>query len=191
MRTPWVWVTLVVVGTVGNCVSWGTLPVLIPLFVDRNLDGGAEVLGFVFAGYGVGGLVGTVFAGSANLRFDSIVPAYAGWMVGTVATGMLAFAPNALLAAGALALVGLFGQLAEVVWSTLLQKHVPPNLLGRVMSTDWLVSLSLQPLGVTLAAPVAAAIGLGTTLVGGAAIATAAMGLGLAFPATRRIRSAA
>lgn len=56
LRTPWIWVTLVVVGTVGNCLSWGPLPVLIPLFVEQELKQGAAVLGFVFACYGAGGL---------------------------------------------------------------------------------------------------------------------------------------
>ncbi len=69
VRTPWIWVTLIAVGTLGNCLSWGPLPVLIPLFVERHLDGGPEVLGFVFAGYGVGGLAGTVFAGSKRMAF--------------------------------------------------------------------------------------------------------------------------
>lgn len=184
-RTPWIWVTLVVVGTIGNCVSWGPLPVLVPLFVDRALDGGAEVLGFVFAGYGLGGLAGTVFAGTKQMRFASVVPAYAGWGIGTVAIVALAFAPNAVAAAVAFGLVGFFGQIAEVTWATLLQKFVPPHLLGRVTSTDWLVSLSLQPLGVALAVPVATAIGVRAALGWGALLTFAAMAVGLAFEGVR------
>ena len=33
-----------------------------------------------------------------------------------------------------------------VVWSTVKQRHVPPALLGRVSSLDWLISISLLPL---------------------------------------------
>lgn len=191
VRAPWIWVTLVVVGTIGNCVSWGPLPVLIPLLVDDVLDGGAEVLGFVFAGYGLGGLAGTVFAGTKRMGFTSVVPAYAGWGIGGIAIMGLALAPTALVAAVLMGLVGFFGQIAEVTWATLLQKYVPGHLLGRVTSTDWLVSLSLQPLGVALAVPIATAIGVRAAFGWGGAVATLAMVAGIAFPSVRRIGAGA
>ncbi len=190
VRTPWIWVTLITVGTLGNCLSWGPLPVLVPLFVDRHLDGGAEVLGFVFAGYGVGGLAGTIFAGTKRMAFSSVVPAYLGWGIGTVAIGLLAVAPAALVAAALLALVGFAGQIAEVTWATLLQKFVPAHLLGRVTSTDWLVSLSLQPLGVALAVPVATWIGVPAAFAAGAAITIAVMTAGLSWRRVREIEPA-
>ena len=185
VRMPWIWVTLVVVGTVGNCLSWGPLPVLIPLFVEQELREGADVLGFVFAGYGLGGLAGTVFAGTKSMRFTSVVPAYLGWGLGVVAIGMLAIAPSAAAAAALLAVVGFTGEIAEVTWATLLQKFVPGHLLGRVVSTNWLVSLSLQPLGVALAVPVATAIGISGAFAWGAAVTAVVMAGGLA---SRRVR---
>lgn len=185
VRTPWIWVTLVVVGTIGNCLSWGPLPVLIPLFVEQELREGAEVLGFVFAGYGAGGLAGTIFAGTKKMRFANVVPAYVGWGVATAAIGALAFTSTAIAAACLMALVGLFGQMAEVTWATLLQKFVPPHLLGRVTSTDWLVSLSLQPLGVALAVPVATSIGVSAAFGWGGALTALAMAAAMAFPAVR------
>lgn len=185
LRTPWIWVTLVVVGTVGNCLAWGPLPVLIPLFVEQELREGAEVLGFVFAGYGAGGLAGTIFAGTKRMRFANVVPAYAGWGIGVAAIGAMAFTSTAIAAACLMALVGFFGQIAEVTWATLLQKFVPPHLLGRVTSTDWLVSLSLQPLGVALAVPVATSIGISAAFGWGGAITAAVMAAALAFPAVR------
>ncbi|HYP23998.1 MAG TPA: MFS transporter, partial [Actinomycetota bacterium] len=168
-------------------LSWGPLPVLVPLFVEQELGEGATALGFVFSGYGLGGLAGTVFAGTKGMRFDSVVPAYLGWGLGTVAIGALAFAPSAVAAAALMAVVGFTGQIAEVTWATLLQKFVPRSLLGRVVSTDWLVSLSLQPLGVALAVPVAAAIGIPAAFAGGAALVLAAMALGLWWRPVREI----
>ncbi len=90
-----------------------------------------------------------------------------------------------MAAAAGLAIAGFCGEIAEVVWVTLLQKHVPGHLLGRVTSTDWLVSLSLQPLGVGLAAPLAAAVGVPAVFLGGALVAMAAMGIAIAFPSVR------
>ena len=50
-----------------------------------------------------------------------------------------------------------------VIWGTLLQRRVPPALLGRVASLDFFVSVSLMPVSMALAGPVSEAIGLRTT----------------------------
>jgi hypothetical protein len=50
-----------------------------------------------------------------------------------------------------------------VIWGTLLQRRVPPELLGRVASLDFFVSISLMPVSMALAGPVSDAIGLSNT----------------------------
>lgn len=50
-----------------------------------------------------------------------------------------------------------------VIWGTLLQRRVPPEMLGRVASLDFFVSGALMPVSMALAAPVSQAIGLRTT----------------------------
>jgi len=186
-RTPWILISLIAVGTVGNFVSYGPLPVLIPLLVRDHLQGGADVLGFVWAGFGVGGLLGAVVMGSLRVPLTSAVPAYIGWGSSAVALGLLGFAPNAVVAAVLLGAAGFAGQMAEVIWVTLQQTLVPRRLLGRVTSLDWLLSLSLQPLGVGLAAPVATAIGVTGALALGAGISTTAMTLGACSRAVRKL----
>jgi MFS family permease len=52
-----------------------------------------------------------------------------------------------------------------VVWGTLMQTRVPPELRGRVHSLDWFVSVALTPLSFALTGPVAKAIGADATLV--------------------------
>ena len=52
-----------------------------------------------------------------------------------------------------------------VIWGTLLQRRVPPALLGRVSSLDFFVSLAFMPLSMALAGPVSALIGLTSTFV--------------------------
>lgn len=186
-RTPWIWISLVAVGTVGNFASFGPLAVLIPLFVRDHLHGGAAVLGFVWAGFGIGGLLGAIFSGSIRIRLSSAVPAYVGWATSAVALGVLAFAPNALVAAIILGVAGFGGQIGEVIWDTLLQTLVPRRLLARVTSTDWLLSLTLQPVGLALAAPVAGWMGVGGALIVGAALSTSAMAAGAASSAVRNL----
>jgi hypothetical protein len=43
-----------------------------------------------------------------------------------------------------------------VIWGTLLQRRVPPHLLGRVSSLDFFVSLALMPVSMALAGPAGA-----------------------------------
>ena len=54
-------------------------------------------------------------------------------------------------------------QAGMVIWGTLLQRRVPPALLGRVSSLDFLVSLSFMPLSMALAGTVSEVIGLTAT----------------------------
>ena len=50
-----------------------------------------------------------------------------------------------------------------VIWGTLLQRRVPPHLIGRVSSLDFFVSISLMPVSMALAGPVSDAIGIRPT----------------------------
>ena len=54
-----------------------------------------------------------------------------------------------------------------------MQELVPPDLLGRASSVDWLVSLSLSPLGVLVSGAAAGLIGTRTTLLIGGCVALA------------------
>jgi hypothetical protein len=60
----------------------------------------------------------------------------------------------------ALFLVGLLFDGAQVLWGTLLQRRVPPDMLGRVSSLDFFVSLALMPISMAVAGPVGESVGL-------------------------------
>ena len=60
----------------------------------------------------------------------------------------------------------LLESVGTIGWMTLKQRHVPPELLGRVSSLDWLISIGLVPLSFALTGPAAAIFGERTTLVG-------------------------
>jgi MFS family permease len=59
--------------------------------------------------------------------------------------------------------IGALFSAPQVIWGTLLQRRVPPHMLGRVSSLDFFVSISLMPASMALAGPVAHAIGLRET----------------------------
>jgi MFS family permease len=180
---PWLWVTLLV-GTVANFVAYGPLSVLVPLLV-RSLHGGADSLGLVYAGFGVGGVAAAVVSGSVRLPRKTSALAFLGWIVaglGIAASGLFS---SILAIAAVLAVAGFFNEAAQVIWVTLLQIHIPERLLGRISSIVWFVSLSLAPLGVGLAAPLAAALGAGGALVLGGTVAASAAGIGFLRPGVR------
>jgi hypothetical protein len=52
----------------------------------------------------------------------------------------------------------------NTLWETTMQSHVPTEALSRVSAYDWFGSLTFQPLGFALSGPVAAGIGIATTL---------------------------
>ena len=57
-----------------------------------------------------------------------------------------------------------------VAWFTTLQRLVPGELLGRVTSLDWLISIALVPLSFAITGPVAGAIGARATMVAAGSI---------------------
>jgi predicted MFS family arabinose efflux permease len=181
---PWLWVTMLAVGTVGSFVAYGPLSVLVPLLV-RSLHGGADSLGLVYAGFGVGGVAAAVVSGSVHLPRNTSALAFLGWIVSGLGIAAMGLAGNVVTIAALLAVVGFFNEAAQVIWVTLLQIHIPERLLGRISSIDWFVSLSLQPLGLGLAGPAAAALGVGGALVVGGTMAASAAGLGFLRPGVR------
>jgi MFS family permease len=65
-------------------------------------------------------------------------------------------------------------QLANALWDTMLQQHVPREAISRVSSYDWMISLVFMPVGFALAGPLSDAIGRDATLVAAAALAAVA-----------------
>ena len=53
-----------------------------------------------------------------------------------------------------------------VVWNTLIQTRVPAEMLGRVSSLDWFVSIGLLPVSFALTGPIAELVGAEATLMG-------------------------
>jgi hypothetical protein len=78
-------------------------------------------------------------------------------------------------------------QLANALWDTMLQQHVPREAISRVSSYDWMISLVFMPVGYTLAGPLSDAIGRDETLIAAAALAACANVGVLAFPSVRNL----
>jgi hypothetical protein len=180
---PWLWGTIVAAG-IANFASYAPLAILIPLLVKNVLHQGAVALGLVFAAGGLGGIGVSLLVVRLGAPRRRITAMWVGWGIASVGVIGLAVSPN-IWVAGACALVVL-GMLeyGNLLWNPLMQELVPEDLIGRASSVDWMVSLSLSPLGVIAAGAFAGAIGVRTTMLIGALIAVLMAGV-LFLPGVR------
>jgi Transmembrane secretion effector len=136
--------------------------VLGPLVADREL-GGAGAWALIASAFGIGLLVG----GIVLLQMDPQRPA----LVATIAVALytlplafLAIPAAAVITAGGALVAGAGLAVANNLWETTQQRHVPDELLSRVSSYDWFGSLAAVPVGMLLWGPIADQIGVGTAL---------------------------
>ena len=163
----WLWGTLVS-AAIAYLVFLGPAEVLLPFIVKNELHASAGTLGLVLAAGGVGALGAAAFVGRREHPRRDITIVYATWTLATLAIAGYRLATPAwqlmiaCLAFNALEAAG------TILWATIKQRHVPGDLLGRVSSLDWLISIALLPVSFALTAPVADAVGARATLIGAA-----------------------
>jgi MFS family permease len=83
------------------------------------------------------------------------------------------------------AVTGVAVSVAFTLWEMSLQQHIPSRALSRVSSYDFTASAGLMPIGLALAGPIAAAVGLHATLRLMSAIGVASALACLTVPAVR------
>jgi MFS family permease len=156
----WVWV-IVLAASVGNMMT--SFFAVLGALLSKTSLGGPGAWAAILAALGLGQVVG----GFVSLRVHVRRPLFFGSsLLGFLAvpTALLALrAPVALVAAGAL-LAGVGNMIFNALWETALQQHIPPAALSRVSAYDWFGSLAFQPVGLVIAGPLAAGIGVSATL---------------------------
>jgi DHA3 family tetracycline resistance protein-like MFS transporter len=164
---PWIWATLLS-AMFSLLVFIGPVQVLVPYLVKNRLGLGPEALGTIFAVGGVGSILMAVAIGQLGLPRRRVTAMYVSWTLGIgvmAIYGVMDSLWQALLVA---AFSHSMFELGQVIWTTMLQQLVPRNLLGRVSSVDWLVSIGLVPLSYALTGPASDLLGPGSTMVYGA-----------------------
>ena len=141
------------------------MEVLAPFAIKDNAGGGPTQHAWVLAGFGIGGAVGSLAVASLRLPRRYLTVMILAWGVGCAPLVVFGFATAVWPMVVAAFVVGAVFQGATVIWGTLLQRRVPPAMLGRVSSLDFFVSLSFMPVSMALAGPVSELIGLATTFV--------------------------
>ncbi|MFJ5861854.1 MFS transporter [Pseudarthrobacter sp. NPDC092439] len=154
VRTPWLLWTLL-----WACISVlfliGPIEVLIPFVVRDQLGGDSRMFGFLLAVLGAGSALGSLLTASLPLPRRYLTVMMAAWGAGTLPLAAVGIMDSFWAVAAALFVFGATGSVGMVIWGTLLQRRVPPQLLGRVSSLDFFVSLALMPVSMALAGPAA------------------------------------
>ncbi|MGH2580332.1 MAG: MFS transporter, partial [Actinomycetota bacterium] len=161
------WLILAMVGaTVSLLATWGPWETLVPYVIKNELHGGPTALGLVFGAGGLGSVAAALFFGQrGRLPRRPVTALYLAWaiaMFGTAGFGLVTGVWQAMIVA--LATEACITILV-VIWFTLVQRLVPNDLLGRVTSLDWMISIAGVPLSFAIVGPVASAIGARMTLV--------------------------
>jgi MFS family permease len=84
----------------------------------------------------------------------------AAWGAGCLPLAIIGITDQLWLMVIALFVCGLVFSGATVIWGTLLQRRVPPAMLGRVSSLDFFVALALMPVSMALAGPLGELVGI-------------------------------
>lgn len=132
--------------------------VLGPVIADRDY-GGASAWAVVVAAFGAGAVLGDLIL----LRWRPPRPLSAAAMLLIVASCQAAIIGSGLpigAIAGLEFVTGIAVTGYFTLWETTLQEQIPEHALSRVSSYDFTVSVGLMPIGLALAGPLAAVVGL-------------------------------
>jgi MFS family permease len=177
-RRSWLWATFGS-AAIAYLLFMGPVEVLLPLLVKNDLHGSATELGLVFAAGGLGSVACAVALGRRGLPRRDITFMYVVWTLATLAVAGYGLSASVWQLMLACMVFNGLETAGTIVWATAKQRHVPADMLGRVSSLDWLISIGLLPLSFALTGPVSAAIGVRATLIGagvlGAAVTFAAL----------------
>jgi MFS family permease len=185
-RNVWLWGTFASAG-IAYLLFMGPAEVLLPFMVKHVLGGSGVQLGLVLGAGGLGSVACALAMTRSGLPRRGMTFIYAVWTLATVAVAGYGLA-NAMwqLMLASLAF-NLLETAGTIVWATMKQRHVPGELLGRVSSLDWLISIGLLPLSLALTGPVSAILGVRATLVAAGVLGAAATLGGLLLPGMRGV----
>ncbi|EON32211.1 putative transporter, MFS superfamily protein [Gordonia terrae C-6] len=163
-RTPWLWGTLLF-ACVLVLATLGPIEVLVPFALRERIDGGATQHAWVLAGFGLGAAAASLVFASIPMPRRYLTVMFSLWAFSSLPLVLMGLADSTWMFIAAGVTMGILFDGPMVLWGTLLQRRVPPALLGRIASLDFFVSVALMPVSMAIAAPVSSAIGLTATFV--------------------------
>ncbi len=163
-RTPWIFWSIGVAG-LANALVFSPSAILLPLLFKRVLHTTNWMVGVGFAAIGLGGLVGALVMMAVPQPRTRIRTMWLAWGLAPALAIFFGLSPSAWLATVLVFVIGAFLMVGNILWQTLMQSEVPKDILGRVSSVDYMVSLGLSPVGVAVAGVVSGTIGIRATII--------------------------
>ncbi|MCW2529706.1 MAG: major facilitator superfamily protein, partial [Pseudonocardiales bacterium] len=160
----WLWGTFASAAVAYLCFI-GPTEVLLPYLIRETMHGTAADFGIVLAAGGVGALVAAAAIGVIGLPDRQLTFMYLTWTVATLAVAGYGLARSGWQLMVICMLINALEAAGTVAWATTKQRLIPSDLLGRVSSLDWFISIAGLPVSYALTAPVAALIGVRMTFV--------------------------
>jgi MFS transporter, DHA3 family, tetracycline resistance protein len=161
VRTPWLLWTLLF-ASIWVLVVLGPIEVLLPFIAQRRFDDGARMYGFILAAFGVGSAIGALGISSRLLPRRYLTVMMVMWGAGSLPLAIVGWTSSFPLMALATFVVGVTDGPGSVIWGTLLQRRVPREMLGRVSSLDFFVSLAFMPVSFAIAGPMSKVVSMET-----------------------------
>ncbi len=184
------WILVVVSAfSLGLLTCFGPWMTLGPTVSIERYDT-AAVYGILASAMGAGTIVGALI----GFRWRPQFPMRTGMLLALpfpTAFGAFALGLPAAALFPIFVLAGTGIALFDVWWHTALAQRVPPHMLSRVTSYDWMGSLALLPIGYVLAGPLGEALGAAEVLAVGSAVALVALTGALASREVRDLRAMA
>jgi DHA3 family tetracycline resistance protein-like MFS transporter len=178
-RHTWLLVAMLA-ATLNLLFFWGPFEVLVPFVVKELLGGSGAELGLIFAAGGAGAVVTAFVMGQRPLPRRPLTVMYASWGLATFALVGFGISeqlwPMYLVSAASSACMTIL----MIVWTTLMQRMVPPRYLGRVSSLDWMLATAGTPASYALTGPVSSALGAQATLIAAGSVGAVVVALAAA-----------
>lgn len=162
--TPWLLWTLLF-ASMFVLVVIGPIEVLLPFIAQDRFADGARAYGFILAFFGMGSAIGALAVSSGRLPRRYLTVMMSMWGLGSLPLVVVGATSSFPLMAAATFIVGVTDGAGMVIWGTLLQRRVPREMLGRVSSLDFFVSLAFMPVSFAIVGPLSKVVSMQTIFV--------------------------
>ncbi|MEV8319575.1 MFS transporter [Streptomyces sp. NPDC059900] len=181
----WVWVSIASFG-VSVALVVAPAKALLPLTTSDVLGGGAGVYSLIVGTQAAGALAGGLLVNRLRGLAPGVV-VFGGMTLVCGGFALLTLSASIAVSVGIAALIGAALSAATVAWAATLQSKVPAELIGRVSSVDWLISLGVSPLALVVVPQLLAFGSAGTVLLVASLIALVVSAATALVPDVRRL----
>ena len=185
----WIWSQhyILIVNTAASLTNaMFQIVVLVVIVAERQRGASATLIGLVLAGWGAGGVVGSLAGGWVARRVRVTIVIIGTVWLWTALTPLVGAVGNAAVLAALMGVLASAGAVWNVATSTIYYRLVPDRLIARVSSVGSLTAFGALPLGALAAGLLVQAFGPATAgfIAGGGMLVMAA--LTTAAPSVRR-----